>query len=132
MNVARNKGAYPVLITPLTRRNFRDPSHKFTHDRWAQAMRRTGEKLSVPVVDLTKMSEELVDSLPPEQSAKLYMNIPAGVYRHYPEGKTDDTHLQPEGAIVFAGLIARGLKQLGGVYADLLCTEYDQWMEEQK
>lgn len=132
VNVARNKGAYPVLITPLTRRNFRDPSHKFTHDRWAQAMRRTGEKLSVPVVDLTKMSEELVDSLPPEQSAKLYMNIPAGVYRHYPEGKTDDTHLQPEGAIVFAGLIARGLKQLGGVYADLLCTEYDQWMEEQK
>lgn len=130
VNVARNKGAHPVFITPVTRR--KRETAAFSHDRWAEAMRRTGKQLGVPVIDLTKMSEELVDHLPEEESAKLYMIFPAGMYRYYPEGKEDNTHLQPEGAMIYAGMIAKELKKLGGIYAELLCDEYDEWMEGQQ
>ena len=130
VNVARNKGAHPVFITPVTRRKRKTAA--FSHDRWAEAMRRTGRRLDVPVIDLTKMSEELVDHLPEEESAKLYMIFPAGMYRYYPEGKEDNTHLQPEGAMIYAGMIAKELKKLGGIYAELLCDEYDEWMEGQQ
>ncbi len=60
------------------------------------------------------------------------MIFPAGMYQYYPEGKEDNTHLQPEGALIYAGMIAKGLKELGGIYAQLLCDEYDEWMEGQQ
>ena len=37
--VARKHAATPVLITPLTRFNYRDPAAAFRHDRWAAAIR---------------------------------------------------------------------------------------------
>lgn len=127
VNAARNKGGYPVLITPVTRRLFRDPHAAYRHDDWAEAMRQTAARLDVPVVDLTRRSEELVDSLTETESRQLYMNFPAGIYPQYPEGREDNTHLRPAGALTFAGLIARELYTLGGVYADLLCDGFDQW-----
>ena len=33
------------------------------------------------------------------------MNFPAGVYENYPEGKSDNTHLRPEGARAIARLV---------------------------
>ena len=58
------------------------------------------------------------------------MNLPAGIYPHFPLGQHDNTHLQPAGALAFGGLIAKGLHDLGGAYAALLCDEYDQWEKE--
>ena len=129
VNAARNKGAIPVLITPLTRRLFRDP--KMSHGPWSESMRRTAKRLDVALIDLTAMSEKLVDELGDAAKA-YYMNLPAGVYKHYPDGQTDNTHLTPDGALAFGALIARGLHELGGVYAALLSEEYDQWIEETK
>jgi lysophospholipase L1-like esterase len=48
------------------------------------------------------------------------MNIAPGEYPAYPNGLLDNTHLKHEGAVVFAGLVAEGLKELGAPYADLL------------
>ena len=129
VNAARNKGAIPVLITPLTRRLFREPG--MSHEAWAQSMRRTAKRLDVALIDLTATSEKLVGEMGDAAKA-YYMNLPAGVYGHYPDGLTDNTHLTPDGALAFAGLIARGLYELGGVYAALLSEEYDQWIEETK
>ncbi len=130
VNVARNKKATPVFITPLTRRCFRDPNAEYTHDAWAASMRKTAERLGVALIDLTAMSERLVDELGDEKSKAYYMNLPAGVYPHFPNGQRDNTHLQPAGALAFGGLIARALHELGGKYAALLCDEYDQWIAE--
>ena len=129
VNAARNKGAIPVLITPLTRRLFREPN--MSHEAWAQSMRRTAKRLDVALIDLTAMSEKLVGEMGDAAKA-YYMNLPAGVYPHYPDGLTDNTHLTPDGALAFGGLIARGLYELGGVYAALLSEEYDEWIEETK
>ena len=58
--VAREKGATPVIITPVTRFNRHAPSMIYKHDLWAEAARRTGEKLGVAVIDLTTLSEQLL------------------------------------------------------------------------
>lgn len=128
VTVARNKGAIPVFITPLTRWDRNNPNAKYRHDEWAASCRRTAEKLGVALVDLTKMSEELVDALGEKARTDFYMNLPAGAYPNYPDGMKDGTHLQPLGAMTFAGLIARGLYELGGVYRELLCDGYEQWL----
>ena len=130
VNAARNKGAYPVLITPLTRRLWRDPNAPFRHDQHAQAVRETAARLKAALVDLCRMSEELVDAIPEEESRSSYMNLPRGVYPAFPEGLCDNTHLSPKGALAFGGLIARSLHALGGEYAALLFEGYDQWRGE--
>ncbi len=130
VNVARNKHAIPVFITPLTRYNRNAPGALYTHERWAESMRRTAERLNVALIDLTKMSEELVDAMGEKAQRLYYMNLPAGIYPHFPQGQQDNTHLQPLGAMVFGGLIADALHALGGEYAALLCDEYDQWKSE--
>ena len=130
VNAARNKGAIPVIITPLTRWNRNDPAAKYRHDDWADSCRRTAQRLGVALVDLTRMSEALVDALGEKARTAYYMNLPAGVYPAYPQGLKDGTHLQPEGALAFAGLIAKGLYELGGEYRVLLCDEYEQWLQQ--
>lgn len=127
--VARKHAATPVLITPLTRFNYRDPAAAFRHDQWAAAIRETAADLNVALIDLTAMSERLVDEMGQEAQTRLYMNLPAGKYAAYPEGLKDNTHLQPMGAMVFGGLIARGLMMLGEPYAGLLSEETRQWLD---
>lgn len=130
VNVARNKGATPVFITPLTRYNRNAPDAPCTHDRWAESMRRTAKRLDVALIDLTALSEQLVDELGEVAQKNYYMNLPAGVYPHFPQGQQDNTHLQPAGALAFAGIIAKELYKLGGQYAQLLCDGFSQWIEE--
>lgn len=130
VNVARNKGATPVIITPVTRFNRNNPYAAYKHDRWAESARRTGKKLDVAVVDLTKLSEHLVDAIGEAAATTFFMNLPAGMYPHFPNGQTDNTHLQPAGAVAFGALIARELYKLGGKYAALLCDDFAQYMIE--
>ena len=45
------------------------------------------------------------------------------LYKHHPEKSEDNTHLRYDGAVNFASLIAKGLKEIGGIYADLLIDD---------
>lgn len=125
INVARMHHANPVLITPLERRCFVDAKHlgMGAHSDYVAAMKQTAEKNQVPLVDLYSMSRcELKKTGEPE-SRKWYMYFEANQYQNYPEGKQDNTHLRYEGAVLYAGLIAKGLRKLGGIYSDLLLDE---------
>ena len=128
--VAREKGATPVIITPVTRFDRNGPNMRYKHDLWAEAARRTGEKLGVAVIDLTTPSEELVDRMGDEARTAYFMNLPAGVYPHFPRGQKDNTHLQPAGAVAFGALIARELHRLGGAYAALLNYDFPLYLHE--
>ena len=130
VNVARNKGATPVFITPVTRYHLGDASEEYRHVRWAAAVKEAGARLGVEVIDLTSLSEELVQRTGEAARTTFYMNLPAGVYPHFPGGQKDNTHLQPAGALAFAALIARELHKLGGAYAALLCPDFAQYMAE--
>ena len=125
INVARKHGAYPVLITPLERRCFVDDKHLGigAHSDYVAAMKQTAEKCNVPLADLYSMSRTELKKAGEMGSRKWFMYFSKGEYKNYPDGKTDNTHLRYDGAVLFAGLIAKGLQEAGGVYADLLVEE---------
>lgn len=121
-DMAKSRGALPVLITPLERWCFVDGKYLGIgeHSDYVAAMKQTAEQQKVPLIDAYSYSRAELKKAGPEKSKKWFMNLEPGVYASYPDGKTDNTHLRYEGAVMFAGLIAKGLGELGGVYKELL------------
>lgn len=128
IKVARKHGANPVLITPIERRLFdeNDELMESMHTDYVEAMKQTAEKNNVPLVNLFTMSRAALEQAGEKESRKWHMFFDAGLYENYPEGKQDNTHLRYEGALLYAGLIAKGLYALGGIYAELIVDETDR------
>lgn len=122
VNVARNKKAHPVLISPLARRHFDEDGNlnEDAHEPYRRAMELTAKRLSVPFVDFSAISRNELINAGPDESYDWYMNFDAGVYDAYPEGSADNTHLSVKGAQHYAQCLAKGLKELGGIYSDLV------------
>ena len=122
IQVARRHCAYPVLITPIERRCFVDEKHLGLgeHSDYVAGMKQIAEKCNVPLIDLYSMSRQELKRVGEVQSRRWYMYFEAGEYDTCPEGKQDNTHLRYDGAFHYAGLIAKGLEELGGIYKDLL------------
>ncbi len=122
VNVARNRKAQPLFITPLCRRWFDDKGRlkDNIHGDYPEAMLMTAKRLEVPCIDLYRSSRALIEGLGPEVSKRYFMHLVPGEYPNYPEGMVDDTHLRYEGAVAFAELIAKGLRNLGDSFQALL------------
>jgi lysophospholipase L1-like esterase len=108
--VARKHEARPVLFTPIARRLF-DTDGKFlpgSHTDYPEAVRQVAKEEGVPCIDMTTLTETYVAAVGDFASRALYV---------YPK---DNTHLVMQGAMVFAGFIADGLRELGHPYVDLL------------
>ena len=67
----RAAGAQPVLLTPLTRREFAKGQLKNTLDVWSDEVRKVAEQTKAPLVDLNKSSARIVQKLGPVDSMKL-------------------------------------------------------------
>lgn len=122
IRTARDRGAYPLLITPLERRCFTDEKHlgPGEHLEYVKGMKEAAEKFQVPLVDLYTKSRRELEKAGEERSRGWYMYFPAGYYPEHPAESKDNTHLRHDGAAHFAGLIAEGLRELGGIYAEML------------
>lgn len=109
----RAKGANPILFTSLVRRKF-DNNGKLvdTHGEYVTVVRELAIELHVPLVDLNKLTGDLVQTMGPEESKKLYLYIEPGLFSKLPEGKKDDTHLCVYGANKVAYLAAIEIKRL--------------------
>lgn len=120
--IANKHGAYPVFITPLYRRLFHEDGSMVanTHLDYPTAMLQLGETLGIPVIDLCSLSKELLETLGEDKSRPLFMHLEKEEYENYPDGKTDNTHLRYEGAVLFAGIIAKELRKLSKVYNQVL------------
>ena len=127
IDTARNAGAYPLLITPLYRRLFAEEGKLVdnTHLTYPQAMLEVGRECDVPVIDLCTMSRRKVEKAGDMASRKWFMHLAPGEYPNFPDGKTDNTHLQYAGAVAFAELIAAGIAQLSSPYRDMLVNPDD-------
>ncbi|RYY28288.1 MAG: rhamnogalacturonan acetylesterase [Sphingomonadales bacterium] len=62
---ARAAGAEPVLLTPLTRRQFKAGKLTRDLDPWAAAIRKVAAEMQVPLVDLYQRSADLVEAMGP-------------------------------------------------------------------
>ena len=85
--------------------------------------KQTAEKNNVPLVDLYSMSRMELKKAGEKNSRRWYMFFPEGEYKNHPEKSEDNTHLRYDGAVNFASLIARGLREIGGIYAELLLDD---------
>ena len=125
VNVARNKKAYPVFITSVERRLFDENGNlkPSEHTEYVKGMKEAAEKYEVPVVDLFSMSRDFLEKTGDETSKKYYMNLAPGEASWAPEGKIDNSHLKYEGAMLYAGMIAKGIKKLGQPYSSILADD---------
>jgi lysophospholipase L1-like esterase len=105
------KGAFQILLTPVVRRNFNENGVLIdTHGSYAEVMRTVAKDLKVPLIDLQIKTEELVISFGPEKSKELYLWVAPGD-KNYPEGKQDDTHFNPKGALSTAQFVIDEIKK---------------------
>lgn len=138
----RAAGAQPVLVTPLTRRQFENG--KLLHDLepWAEATRKVAAELDVPLVDLYSRSRALVQGMGPVLAMRAAQRPPApeqvgaaqaGTTIGMPAPGTtaaqaqanaavepmgqaklafDYTHVGPEGADLFAAIVVDELSRV--------------------
>jgi lysophospholipase L1-like esterase len=114
VNQTREKGAIPILLTPVNRNYpWKDGRLSNVHGDYPEAARAVARELNVPLIDLTQRSIDFFTSRGRDYvSSHYFMNLPAGQYSAYPEGEQDNTHFQPEGAIEVARLVFEGLQEL--------------------
>lgn len=113
VNETRSKGAIPILMTSIARRNFNENGVLVdTHKEYPLVVRMVADDLKVSFVDLQLLSEQLEISYGPEGSKKLHLHYKKGDQPYYPKGKNDDTHLSKMGAESIAKLAATSLKSL--------------------
>lgn len=73
----RARGAIPVLLTPLTRRQFVDGRLQNDLEPWAEAVRRVARETNTPLVDLNAASTEAVQALGPVLAARFAQAAPS-------------------------------------------------------
>jgi len=110
---SRSKKAIPVLITPVARRKF-DARGKIeeTHGLYTQLVKDVAEKYNVPLIDLDKESQELVQQFGPDASQYLYNHLEPGENAHYLEGRADNTHFSELGARKMAQIVLHDIQKL--------------------
>ncbi|UOQ68899.1 rhamnogalacturonan acetylesterase [Hymenobacter volaticus] len=102
----RAKKAYPVLITPVTRRKFnRQGQQQETHVAYSAVTTEVAKAYQVPLIDLDKMSRELLQQFGEENSKLLFLQLAPGDHPNYPYGKQDNTHFSELGARKMAQLV---------------------------
>lgn len=62
---ARAAGAVPILVTPLTRREFRGGQLQNTLASWSEQVRKVARETQAPLIDLNARSAELAQKLGP-------------------------------------------------------------------
>ncbi|MBB3112165.1 fibronectin type 3 domain-containing protein [Paenibacillus phyllosphaerae] len=126
VNGARQRGATPILVTPMGRRDFNETTGKFnvSFPEYVAGMKEVAEELNVPLVDLSTLSVAYYDSIGPAASLSVFLHVEPGIYGAFPNGSADNTHFQEYGAIQLARLLSGGIQEL-----DLPLADYVQDIE---
>ena len=109
---ALDRGAQPVLLTPVSRRFFvGGGSMLYTHGEYPRAIRQLAAEKGVPLCDLKKDSRELYLALGEEKTAELFVRLAPGENPDFPDGHDDKTHVNAFGAQEICRLVVRELRQ---------------------
>ncbi|TKC06730.1 rhamnogalacturonan acetylesterase [Pedobacter polaris] len=114
VNQTREKGAIPILITPVNRNYpWKDGKLANVHGEYPNAVKEVAKELNVKLIDLTQLSIDAFTSKgQADVTTKYFMNFDKGLYQGYPNGQKDNTHFQKEGAIAVAQLVFNAMKKL--------------------
>jgi lysophospholipase L1-like esterase len=109
----RNRKAFPVLITPVSRMRFdKEGKAQETHVEYSAIVLDVAKEQNVPLIDLDKESRNLLQKLGPEASKLLFMQLEPGEHPFYPEGSKDNTHFNEMGARRMAEIVLADIRAL--------------------
>lgn len=115
---AQAAGTTVILCTPIVRRTataeWSDSNLHITKDSgdfkggdYAKSIRNLGKELNIPVVDMTKMTKELYDTLGPDETVNLH------AWTSSKATSVDNTHTNIYGGTYNAYLVTKTIKELG-------------------
>lgn len=104
---AQKKGATVIIATPISRRYFREGKFYPRHGGYPEGARRVAQRMNVPCLDLEQATADWIIGLGDEASKAYFMNVAPGECTKFPEGKTDNTHLRENGAMVVGAMAAK-------------------------
>ncbi len=109
----RGKKANPILLTPVTRRRF-DSTGKImeTHEIYSALVREVAIAQKVPLIDMDKKTQELLQQFGKENSKWLFLQLNAGEHPNYPDGRNDNTHFNELGARLVAQLVLKEIREM--------------------
>ena len=113
INEARALKTIPILLTPVSRRNFDSLGvAQETHKAYSQLVKEVADAENVLFIDADAKSRELYQSFGKDNSTLLFLHLKAGEHPNYPEGKIDNTHFSELGARLIAQMILKELKAM--------------------
>lgn len=111
-NTAREMGAKPVLLTPVSRRWFKNGVlDEDCHGDYPPAMKQVAQELDVPLLDITTLTQDWLKELGDEGSRPYFMWVEPGTVPFCPEGKEDNTHTKANGARKVAGIVCGAIRE---------------------
>ncbi|MCR6663190.1 MAG: cupin domain-containing protein [Luteimonas sp.] len=108
VSLARERGAVPVLVTPVARRKFDGTQLLDTHGPYPQAVRDLAARERIALIDLAASSMDWLRTLGDVTSKPYFMHVSA-------QRQADDTHFSATGAQAVACLVAAGWRAADAV-----------------
>ncbi len=102
-------GAIPVVVTSLSRRNYRDGKLVEDLNAYSAAAKRVGMEENVTVIDLNAMSTKLLEGMTQEQADQFDATGHADQRAENQKTPIDRTHLNEKGQMLFGRMVADAL-----------------------
>jgi lysophospholipase L1-like esterase len=113
IETATRAGAQPVLMTPVTRRNFVNGAIRPSFADYSDAVRAVAKETGTPLIDLDTLSGRWVEAAGIEGSKRYFLHYSGSEGAPgYPAGIDDDTHFSELGARGIANIVADALAGL--------------------
>lgn len=110
INETKAKKGNPVLLTPVSRRKFKDGIAAQTHEIYSELIRSIAKETGVLFIDLDEKTRLLYQQFGEQYSKYLFLQLKPGEHPNYPDGKEDNTHYNELGARLTAQLVLEELR----------------------
>lgn len=78
---------------------------------YPEAMRDFAAAFEIPCLDIFTMTQNYFSTFATRQARQYFLHLSKNEYRNYPEGISDNTHLNDQGALIVARLICQAIKE---------------------
>lgn len=111
ITLANNHKAQPVLLTPVTRRDYLADGclNPKTLGDYPQAMKEFAKKEQIPILDIFTRSQNWLAQFTKDETRKFYLHGKPNEWSNYPEGVVDNTHFSEQGAMEIARIVAEAI-----------------------
>lgn len=112
--------ATPILLSSIERNNWKSGKLSESHGDYPEAVRQLAQMRKLTLVDMTQLTHAYFDGIGQAATTKLFLNLAAGESPNYPNGNSDNTHLQEKGARIVADIALADLARQRAPVAALL------------